>query len=208
MRRRRNTWLAVLATLVLVSWPAQAAQAATKAPDRARHCAVGMPAMPAAGSTGAARAATGAHLAKPSRVSCFGSFAESVSYATAGRVRLGPGARSVSTRQLQAAGVVSTRAALAAQPLVGIEYENSNYGGDSLVLYGSSGSGCYSGTWYGFPSMSSLGFDNRISSARTYSNCLGRHHDGTSYTGSYRYCDGSCSTFGTMNDRTSSIKFF
>ncbi|GAA2757556.1 hypothetical protein [Actinopolymorpha rutila] len=199
MRRRRYTWLAVLATLVLVSWQAQAAQAATGVPDRARHCAVGMPAM---------RAGTGFHLAKPSKVSCFGSFAESVSYATAGRVRLAPGARTVSTRQLQAAGVVSTRSALAAQPLVGIEYEDSNYGGDSLVLYGSSGSGCYSGTWYGFPSMSSLGFDNRISSARMYSNCLGRHHDGTNYTGSYRYCDGSCSTFGTMNDRTSSIKFF
>ncbi|MET9019515.1 hypothetical protein ABZV93_06005 [Actinopolymorpha sp. NPDC004070] len=202
MRRRRYTWLAFLATLVLVSWQAQAAQAATGVPDRSRHCAVGMPAMPATQSE------TGAHLTKPSRISCFGSFAESVSYATAGRVRLAPDARSVSTRQLQAAGVVSTPAALASQPLVGIEYEDSNYGGDSLVLYGSSGSGCYSGTWYGFPSMSSLGFDNRISSARTYSNCLGRHHDGTSYTGSYRYCDGSCSTFGTMNDRTSSIKFF
>jgi hypothetical protein len=120
---------------------------------------------------------------------------------------LAPDATSVDEAQLSKAGAASSVDAQVSRPLLGVEYQNTGYGGNSLVLYGSSGTGCYAGDWYGFPSMASLGFDNRISSAKMYSNCLGKHHDGTSYTGSYIYCDSSCSSMGSMNDRTSSIKF-
>ncbi|MGW5359542.1 hypothetical protein [Actinopolymorpha pittospori] len=198
MRRRRSTWLAVLAALILVSWQAQAAQAAPGPDKSARHCVAGLQALPTGASVS---------TAKTTELTCFSSFAQAIAYATGDRVKLAPEATTVTEKQLVGAGAVSTRSAVAARPLVGIEYEDSNYGGDSLTLYGASGTGCYSGTWYGFPSMASLGFDNRISSARTYSNCLGKHHDGTSYTGTFTYCDSSCSSLGSMGDRTSSIKF-
>ena len=201
MRRRRNAWLAAVGALLLLLWQAQVAQAATGsaagADAGARHCAAGLAAAP----SGAEKAATA------SAPVCFDSFAEAISFATDGRVSLPAQADRVDEKQLLDSGAASTQAAQVARPLLGVEYQNSSYGGGSLVLYGSSGTGCYSGEWYGFPSMASLGFDNRISSAKMYSNCLGKHHDGTSYTGSYTYCETNCSSLGSMNDKTSSIKF-
>ncbi|WP_157181247.1 hypothetical protein [Actinopolymorpha alba] len=198
MRRRRSMWLAVLTAIVVAGWQAQIAQAAPLV-GTARHCVAGLAAVPVDGVAG---------TSKVTDFTCYDTFAESIRHATGGRVTVASGAESVTTKQLLTAGAISTGTAAAAQPLLGIEYQNGSFGGESLVLYGSSGTGCYAGTWYGFPRMSDLGFDNRISSARAYSNCIGKHHDGTSYTGDYVYCESSCSSLGAMNDRTSSIKFF
>jgi hypothetical protein len=151
---------------------------------------------------------------------CFGSFSEAISHATGGRVQLEPGARRVSREEITranaeaAATSPSTTSASAATPkpagaVLGIEYVNRNYEGDALVLSASSGPGCYSGTSYGFPNMALYDFDNRISSAEMFSNCIGKHHQGASYTGMHFYCDEArCPEMGDMNDRTSSIKFY
>lgn len=202
MHRCRGALLAAAGAFVLLAWQGQVAQAATdqagSASGSARHCVAGIPAVPADGATAAE---------STSEPICFDTFAESIDFATGGRLTLTPSAKSVDEAQLRDAGAVSTSDAQVARPLLGVEYQNSSYGGDSLVLYGSSGTGCYAGDWYGFPNMASFGFNNRISSAKMYSNCLGKHLDGTSYTGDYTYCDSSCSSLGSMNDRTSSIKF-
>lgn len=203
MRHGQKVWWVILAALLLALFQTQAAFAAEGAvpedavPDGA-HCVVALEAVPA-GAT--------ADSGSASQPTCFQSFADAIEYATAGRVVLPESATTVSEKQLQAAGAVSTRDSQVARPLLGIEYQHTDYGGESLVLYGASGSGCYAGVWYGFPDLGDLGFNNRISSARMYSNCLGKHHDGTHYTGTYRYCDSSCPSLGAMNDRTSSIKF-
>src|SRR5690606_8767253 len=203
VRRRQTAWLAAVGAVVLLSWQAQLAHAAenptdSARPDSGRHCVVGLHAAQLG-------AATEPQATEPA---CFDTFAEAIDFATGGRVRLPKDATQVSERQLLAAGAISTARAPVARPLVGIEYQHTNFGGASLTLYGASGTGCYAGTWYGFPDLASLDFDNRISSGRTYSNCIGKHHDGTNYTGTYTYCETSCSTLGSMNDRTSSIKFF
>lgn len=199
--RRRRAWLAAAGAVILLSWQAQVAHAADEPANTGQpgqHCVVGLQA-----------AGPGEAVAPPaSEPTCFDTFAEAVSFATDGRVSLPVEATRVSEKQLLSAGVISTAQAPVARPLVGIEYQHTNFGGASLTLYGASGTGCYSGTWYGFPNMASLGFDNTISSGRTYSNCIGKHHDGTNYTGTYTYCETSCATLGSMNDRTSSIKFF
>ncbi len=88
--------------------------------------------------------------------------------------------------------------------LVGIEYSSSGYGGSSLALYGSSGSGCYGGVTYGFSSLPG-GWNNVISSAQGFNGCDGRHYDATGYGGSFVDC--TCSSMGAMDNRTSSILF-
>jgi hypothetical protein len=201
VRRARTGWLVAAAAAALLAWQAQVAHAATTTEvdaEGARHCVVGMAPIPAGGTMDDATA---------SEPTCYDSFAEAIEAATGGRLLLDADANSVAQQDLQEAGAVSTPKAQVARPLLGVEYQNSSYGGNSLVLYGSSGSGCYAGEWYGFPSMASLGFDNRISSAKMYSNCVGKHHAGSSYTGDYTYCSGNCSSLGSLNDRTSSIKF-
>jgi hypothetical protein len=92
-----------------------------------------------------------------------------------------------------------------ASVLLGIEYSSSGYGGSSLSLYGSSGSGCYGGVTYGFSSMPS-GWNNVISSAQSFNGCLGRHYDATGYGGTFINC--TCSSMGAMDNRTSSILFY
>jgi hypothetical protein len=152
---------------------------------------------------------------------CFTTFSAAISHATGGRVKLAPDARSVDREQMlqanaEAASASSTAAesnsAAAPKPagaVLGVEYVNRNYSGDALVLSASSGSGCYSGTTYGFPNMALYDFDNRISSAEMFSNCVGKHHQGASYTGMHYYCDSArCPELGDLNDRTSSIKFY
>jgi hypothetical protein len=200
VRRQPSVWWAALGALVLVFWPGQVAHAATGADAGAgEHCVVALDAIPVDDTTAGAES-----MSAPT---CFDTFAEAIDFATAGRVTLDAEASTVSEKQLRSAGAVSSEVSQVARPLLGVEYQYGSYGGNSLVLYGSSGTGCYSGDWYGFPNMADLGFNNRISSAKMYSNCLGKHHDGTSYTGSYTYCDANCSSLGSMNDRTSSIKF-
>jgi hypothetical protein len=92
-----------------------------------------------------------------------------------------------------------------ASVLVGIEYSSSGYGGSSLSLYGSSGSGCYGGVTYGFSSLPS-GWNNVISSAQGFNGCTGRHYDATGYGGTFINC--TCSSMGAMDNRTSSILFY
>ncbi len=202
MRRGRTGWLAAAAAVVLLGWQGQVAQAATAGADSAaegsRHCVLALDPIPQGGS------ADDVAVGEPT---CYDSFAEAIEVATGGRVSLDPDASTVKQQDLQDARAISTPTAQVARPLLGVEYQNSSYGGDTLVLYGSSGTGCYAGEWYGFPSMASLSFDNRISSAKMYSNCVGKHHAGSSYTGDYTYCDSTCSSLGSLNDRTSSIKF-
>jgi hypothetical protein len=96
----------------------------------------------------------------------------------------------------------STRLAAAAT-LLGAEYDGSGFTGGAWFVYGG-GASCNAGASYGFASIG--GWDNRISSARTYNGCQSRHYDGTSYTGSSWLC--WCSSMGTMSNRTSSIYYF
>lgn len=100
---------------------------------------------------------------------------------------------------------VSCPVGVATNPLLGIEYKDSSYRGSTWTLYGTSGSGCYSGVSYGFYHISRFGWGDTISSAKAFSGCTGVHHEDGDASGSTYNC--TCSSMGVMNDETSAIIF-
>lgn len=187
------------ASTVLVTALLAAPAASAAVPDTPTYvsptCAVG--AEPVDMSRGAAALA---ELPDPA-IDCFPTFGAAIEFVTAGEVVADSPAE---LERIAAAngGEVTT----AASVILGYEYKNVGYSGGSLVLYGSSGSGCGSSTTYGFRTMPT-GWNNVISSARSYSGCWSTHYDYTGYGGTRTTCKGACSSLGTMNNRTSSIVF-
>lgn len=162
--------------------------------DAVPTCAVGAAAIDA----GAGSAAL-ADLPEPD-IDCFSTFGEAIDFITGGEVKAdSPG-------ELDRLAATGTDMTAAASVVLGYEYKKTGYSGAALVLYGASGSGCGSSTTYGFSSMPS-GWNNVISSARSFAGCWSTHYASTSYRGDRRTCQGACSTLGTMNNRTSSIVF-
>jgi len=134
---------------------------------------------------------------------CFSSLSEAVTFASGGKVRLGARS-SFSSADTALLGSSST----ASVPVLGIEYNWTGFGGTSLTLTGSGGSGCYGGTEYSFGNLGTYGWNDRIESARTYSNCVGVHYKNSGLWGTSTSVFGSKSDFGSLNNEISSIRFF
>jgi len=134
---------------------------------------------------------------------CFSSLSEAVTFATGGKVRLGARS-SFSSADTALLGSSSTASA----PVLGIEYNWTGFGGTSLTLTGIGGSGCYGGTEYSFANLGTYGWNDRIESARTYSNCVGVHYKNSGLWGTSTSVFGSKSDFGSLNNEISSIRFF
>jgi hypothetical protein len=134
---------------------------------------------------------------------CFSSLSEAVTFATGGKVRLGARS-SFSSADTALLGSSSTASA----PVLGIEYNWTGFGGTSLTLTGSGGSGCYGGTEYSFGNLGTYGWNDKIESARTYSNCVGVHYKNSGLWGTSTSVFGSKSDFGSLNNEISSIRFF
>lgn len=175
----------------LLAVPAAAA-GALPAAEGSEVCAVGVHRVEAAAAVSGAEP-----MAEPV-VDCFPTFGEAVEFATDGELSAS------SPAELEDA--VESETVAMASVVLGYEYKGSSYSGGSIVLYGTSGSGCGSGSTYGFSSMPT-GWNNVISSAKVFASCWSVHYDYTSYRGDRRTCTGSCSSLGTMNNRTSSILF-
>lgn len=108
---------------------------------------------------------------------------------------------SETTSRSAAAGVVAL-----ASTVIGIFYENASYGGASYVASVSQ-NGCY-GYSHGYTNLGSIGWDNRISSFRSYSNCRTAIFANTNYGGSsYGYYTNSSYVGSAMNDQASSIRW-
>lgn len=139
------------------------------------------------------------------KLGCFDNFASSVSAATNGRVQLNSSIRpeTVSDEALNSSiGIYSP----SSQVVIGIDWEDTNFGGSSYTWV-VSGSGCSSSTQYSVSSMPS-GWDNRVSSAKGYSNCnYFYHYQNTSYGGSSVVCNTECSSMGSLDNATSSEKW-
>lgn len=130
---------------------------------------------------------------------CFERFADAVAYGTDGEVRLPPDA---GPRALDLDSEVVTASAL-----LGVLYGGTGYDGASKVLNGT-GDGCYAGRTYKVKNLASVNFDNRASSFKVRSNCLGRVYAGKNLSGAKFLCENNCSSLGNLNNRGSSIKFF
>lgn len=167
-------------TLTTLATVASASAAPTSA---GTHCAA--KALPA-GST--------AHA----QVHCFSTFAESIAFATAGRVHLSNAAnsRSVSAAELN-------QASPAANYVLSIDYMNAGFSGATFTWYQSSPCGNYQAS-----SMPS-GWNDVISSVAAYSGCATTLYWNTGF-GQPTYLigvDGSASSLGSFNDQTSSQKW-
>ncbi len=133
-------------------------------------------------------------------VGCFATFSEAISAATRGAVRLPPdiGPDEVTPEMLAPAQ---------SNIVIGIDYWDSNFRGQSLVWETPHTAGCSDGSTYGSPGMPP-GWNDEVSSARSYAGCNHYYHyEHTNWTGAVLDCGGSCATMGVMNDQTSSERW-
>lgn len=144
---------------------------------------------------------------------CFATAAEAIAFGTGGQIRLDQHATTrdglVALRAHDVAGArgLTAHATTTAQTsnIIGIEYDGSYRSG--AAKYFSVTGDCYSSATYGFPRLSTYGWNDRINSARTFVGCVGQHYDDTYYSDTVVSVFGSRDDFGGQNNKTSSIKF-
>lgn len=132
---------------------------------------------------------------------CFQTFSEAIFAATGGAVSMSPNA---SPEDFNAQALPDARQP-AASYVIGIEYQHSNYRGSSIVYRSNHTCSGYqhSVAYVG------AGWNDRISSARAYSDCNHSvHYEHRDFGGASRDCGTACSYIGdAMNDRTSSLRW-
>lgn len=135
---------------------------------------------------------------------CLDTFAQALSSATKGRVVLDPSIRpeDITDDMLES---MENPNMPGAQVVIGIDFDYTNYGGSSYIWVVNQ-SGCSPSMYYQVPSMPS-GWNDRVSSAKAYSNCSFYHYRDTNYNGPYVVCDSNCSTMGSLDNATSSEKW-
>jgi hypothetical protein len=141
---------------------------------------------------------------------CFATSAEAIAYGSGGQIRMAANATThdavIALRAHDAAaarGVVK-RSVLVSN-IIGIEYDGSYRSG--AAKYFSVSGDCYSGATYGFPRLSTYGWNDRINSAQTFVGCVGQHYDDTNYSDTRVSVFGTRDDFGGQNNKTSSIRF-
>ena len=143
---------------------------------------------------------------------CFATSAEAIAYGSGGQIRVAADATThdavVALRAHDAAaarGLAPNRRAALASNIIGIEYDGSHRSG--AAKYFSVSGDCYSGATYGFPKLSTYGWNDRINSAQTFVGCVGQHYDDTYYSDTMVSVFGTRDDFGGQNNKTSSIRF-
>lgn len=144
---------------------------------------------------------------------CFATAAEAIAYGSGGQIRMAADATThdavVALRTHDAAAARGFAAPNGPRALVsniiGIEYDGSRRSG--AAKYFSVSGDCYSGAKYGFPKLSTYGWNDRINSAQTFVGCVGQHYDDTYYSDTMVSVFGTRDDFGGQNNKTSSIKF-
>ena len=95
---------------------------------------------------------------------------------------------------------------MSSRTVIGIDYEDAKYGGLSLTWTADNSVGCDTGLSYAAASMPSAGWNDRVSSAKTYGGCgTNTHYQDSNYVGSQHVCE--CATMHAMNDHTSSDRW-
>jgi hypothetical protein len=135
---------------------------------------------------------------------CFGSFAEAVRYATDGAVRLPAGATTVSQAELDRG--YAAAGARVQTAVIGISFMNTAFTGASFTH--TAAAGCVTGAAREWFFQLPTGWNDRISSAQSFSNCLARYwENGNGVTGSGASVVTNWSG-GPMNDRATFVDFF
>lgn len=91
----------------------------------------------------------------------------------------------------------------AAQTVVSIIYDDINYGGGSFVMSQSSTTSC-AGWTFTYADLTTIGWNDRASSFRSYAGCSTTLWDNAGFGGTQIGPSGNLSSLGSMNDRGSS----
>jgi hypothetical protein len=184
--RHRLSFVLAIAVLLLGGSAVTAAASAARPDAHARHhhryCVA---------------EATRAGSTRVPAMACYHSFARSVRVATSGRVRLPASAtpRSVTPDELNAGAITPNTSYV-----LSIDYQNSNYGGNTFVWYQSSKCGSFQSA-----SMPT-GWNDVVSSVKAESGCATTLFWNNNF-GSPTYPitkNGSAASLGVFNDETSS----
>ncbi|MEV7007763.1 hypothetical protein [Streptosporangium sp. NPDC051022] len=148
------------------------------------------------------------------RVSCYDTFTEAIADATGGRITDAPrdGASAVADpafgRRINALAQANGRpAAQASEFVIGIEYVHANYDGGYLIFAAGAPCDDDNEVEWRLPYLDS-GFNDKISSFESYSDCEANHYEHFEYGGSSTGWRGHTSYIGSaMNDQTSSIEW-
>jgi hypothetical protein len=192
---RRKTLLKLAGLVVLLGLLGSASAAQARTPDagrsatRGRHCIVRIdPVRP------------GQTVSTMSDLACFATFSDAIAAATGGAVHL-----SSTTAPTQLTEAMLAPATTTTQTVIGVDYVNTHYGGNTLTWYTTYGN-CTSTNYYNAASMPS-GWNDVVSSAHAWANCNHwYHYEHINYGGARATC--TCYYIGdAMNDRTSSEKW-
>jgi hypothetical protein len=139
---------------------------------------------------------------------CFGTYRAAVAYGTRGRVTDAPLSARTAALDPAFARTMSAPAATAASLLLGTEYANANFGGASLSLFGASRCDNSSDADFRFASLPA-GWNDRITSFRSFSNCAQQLFRNTNFGGgSLTIIISSLANVGAAaNDQASSLTF-
>jgi hypothetical protein len=132
---------------------------------------------------------------------CFGTYAESLRYATRSRVAIPD---NITPDQVTDAMVAT---GISDVVVIGTDYDAANYGsGTFTVNWETSGTCTSTRSWI----VSDVGptYNNHISSAKGYGGCHKFHHwELTGFGGAVLICQPNCPTMGVMNNQTSSLSW-
>ncbi|MDX6200969.1 MAG: hypothetical protein QOJ83_469 [Frankiales bacterium] len=156
---------------------------------------------------------TGPGVAVAPAPHCFSTYPQAVAYLTGGRVQL----RSTLAAEPDGSGTSPEDAQIAEAEaansvyVLSTEYQNSGYGGSTYTFTWSSDCTSLNYAWSSMPS----GWNNDISSSHAGATCNAIHYDSSGATpntapaGASIQCPAftSCSSLGTMNDKTSSMRW-
>jgi hypothetical protein len=137
-------------------------------------------------------------------MACFDTFSQAIHAATGGRVQLDPSTRPEDVTE-ELLNRVERTGIPAAQVVIGIDWDYTYYGGSSYTWVVSE-TGCTPSIQYSVSSMPA-GWNDRVSSAKAYSNCKFYHYRDANFGGPYVICNPNCATMGSLDNATSSEKW-
>jgi hypothetical protein len=142
---------------------------------------------------------------------CFATYAGAVAYLTGGLVQLAPDLASEpdGTGNTPLDREIADAELVLAVHVLSTEYVGASYTGSTYTFTWSSDCSSTNIAWSSMPS----GWNDVISSSRPGPTCDAIHYDNTGATpntpppGDSHACPSACSSLGTMNDRTSSMRW-
>ena len=200
--------VSLLLTSAAVSYAQPAAPVVERAGQSGRHCIA--EAQVGTDDT-AADATLPAEEAPAPAATCFGTFAEALGAVTGAPAGIDPNIKPADVTDAMLSSLAQQAQAFAPAPMatsvLSIEYSGSGYSGASLTFYVSNSVGCYYDNYY-FSSTAPSGWNDRVSSSRGYSGCGAIYHfEHSNYGGAVLRCN-ACSSYGAMDNRTSSWRFY